>query len=211
MAPPDTHQPLAEITELDDPATRPIRADARRNRGRVLEAARAAFASEGSDASLDGIARRAGVGPGTVYRHFATKEALFNAVVLDRIGELVNEGRALSRDADPGGAFSSFVERLIREGALKRDLVEGLANDGIRLRLGESPVVRALTDTAAELLLRAQGAGAVRSDINVSDVMALLTGAAYAICHSRADDAQTRRLLAITCDGLRADYAASER
>jgi AcrR family transcriptional regulator len=195
----------AGITAVDVSQTRPLRADARRNRDRVLEAARAAFGAEGSDVSLDEIARRAGVGAGTVYRHFPTKEALFEAVVCDRMEELVEEARALLDDPDPGRAFSSFVERLGREGARKRDLVEALAYDGIHLQLGEAPILRALTDALGELLRRAQHAGAVRSDISVEDVVALLAGAAYAICHSGADDERTRRLLAIMYDGLRAD------
>jgi AcrR family transcriptional regulator len=203
MARLDTPASGAGITAVD-PATRPLRADARRNRARVLEAARAAFGAEGSDVSLDAIARRAGVGAGTVYRHFPSKEALFAAVVVDRMGELADEARALSDDPDPGRAFSSFVERLAREGARKRDLVEALADDGIHLQLGEAPIVRALSDALAALLDRAQSAGAVRGDIGVDDVMALLTGAAYAICHARADDERTRRLLAIMFDGLRA-------
>jgi len=210
MARPDTPTSPAGITAADGSQTRPLRADARRNRDRVLEAARAAFGAEGSDVSLDEIARRAGVGAGTVYRHFATKEALFEAVVFDRIGELVEEARALSGDPDPGRAFSSFIERLAREGALKRDLVEALANDGIRLQLGGAPIVRELTEVLAELLCRAQRAGVVRSDIGVDDVLALLTGAAYAICHSRADDERTRRLLAVMYDGLRAGRTAEE-
>jgi AcrR family transcriptional regulator len=210
MARPDIGAAAAGSTAVDGAQTRPLRADARRNRDRVLEAARAAFGDEGSDVSLDEIARRAGVGPGTVYRHFATKEALFEAVVLDRMGELVEEARALTDDPDPGGAFSSFIERLGREGALKRDLVEVLADDGIHLQLGGAPIVRALIDALAELLRRAQRAGDVRRDIGVDDVMALLTGAAYAICHSRADDTQTRRLLAIMYDGLRADRSAND-
>jgi AcrR family transcriptional regulator len=204
MVRPDTPASGAGITAIDGNPTRQLRADARRNRDRVLEAARAAFGAEGSNVSLDEIARRAGVGAGTVYRHFATKEALFEAVVFDRIGELVEEARSLSDDPDPGRAFSTFVECLGREGARKRDLVEALSSDGIHLQLGEAPIVRALVDVLAELLFRAQRAGAVRSDISVDDVMALLTGVAYAICHSQASDEQTRRLLAITCDGLRA-------
>jgi AcrR family transcriptional regulator len=210
MARPNTPAAGAGITAVEGVQTRPLRADAQRNRDRVLEAARAAFGAEGSDVSLDEIARRAGVGPGTVYRHFATKEALFEAVVFDRMGDLVEEARASADDPDPGRAFSSFVERLAREGALKRDLVEALASDGIHLQLGEAPIFRALTDVLAELLDRAQRAGAVRSDVSVDDVMALLTGAAYSICHSRADDEGTRRLLAIMYDGLRADRTAPE-
>ena len=201
------HTPASGTGPMDVDAgqIRPRRADARRNRDRVLAAARAAFGAEGSDVSLDEIARRAGVGPGTVYRHFATKEALFEAVVFDRIGELVHEARILSDDPDPGHAFSTFVERLGREGARKRDLVEALASDGVRLQLGGTPIVRALTEVLAELLHRAQLAGAVRADISVDDVLVLLTGVASAICHSRADDEKTRQLLAIMYDGLRAD------
>jgi AcrR family transcriptional regulator len=208
MVRPETPATGIGTTSVDGPRTRPLRADARRNRDRVLQAARSAFGAEGSDVSLDEIARRAGVGAGTVYRHFPTKEALFEAVVIDRIGELVDEARALSADPDPGRAFSSFVEVLAREGALKRDLVEALAHDGIHLKLGEAPIVRALIDVLAELLRRAQRSGAVRRDISVDDVMALLTGAAYAICHSRADGEQSGRLLSIMYDGLRADRTA---
>jgi AcrR family transcriptional regulator len=207
MARSDTPATAGIAADVGGP-TRPLRADAQRNRDRVLEAARAAFGAEGSDVSLDEIARRAGVGPGTVYRNFATKEALFEAVVFDRIGELVEEARALSDDPDPGRAFASFLERLGREGALKRDLVEALADAGIHLRLAEVPIVRALIDVLAELLGRAQRAGAVRRDISVEDVVALLAGSAYAISHSRADDERTRRLLAIMYDGLRADRTA---
>ena len=208
MARPDTPVSGAGIRVVDGCETRPLRADAQRNRDRVLEAARAAFGAEGSDVSLDEIARRAGVGAGTVYRHFATKEALFEAVVFDRIAELVEGARALVDDPDPGRAWFSFIERLAREGALKRDLVETLADDGVHLQLGEAPILRALTDVLAELLRGAQRAGAVRGDIGVDDVVALLTGAAYAICHSRGDDERTRRLLAIMYDGLRAIPAA---
>jgi AcrR family transcriptional regulator len=208
MARPDSPASGGGIAAVDGCATRPLRADARRNRDRVLVAARAAFGAEGSDVSLDEIARRAGVGAGTVYRHFATKEALFGAVVFDRMEELVEEACALLDDTDPDHAFSSFLERLGREGARKRDLVEALAHDGIHLQLGEAPIVRSLIDILAELLRRAQRAGAVRRDISVNDVMALLTGAAYAICHSRADEKQSGRLLSIMYDGLRANRAA---
>ncbi|HEY2214843.1 MAG TPA: TetR/AcrR family transcriptional regulator [Acidimicrobiales bacterium] len=204
MARPNVSAAGGGITDVDAGETRPMRADARRNRDRVLEAARGAFGAEGSDVSLDEIARLAGVGAGTVYRHFPTKEALFEAVVFDRIGELVEEARTLADHPDPGLAFSSFVERLAREGALKRDLVEALAVGGIRVQVGEAPILRRLIEVLDELLQSAQRANAVRSDISVDDVMAVLTGTAYSICQSRADDERTRRLIAIMHDGLRA-------
>jgi AcrR family transcriptional regulator len=210
MAPPDTSVPGAELTTVDGCEIRPLRADARRNRDRVLKAARIAFAAEGSDATLDEIARSARVGTGTVYRHFATKQVLFESVVFDRIGELIEEARSLADGLDPSRAFWSFVERLAREGALKRDLVEVLASAGIHLQLGEASIIRTLSDVLAELLYGAQRAGAVRGDVSVDDVVALLTGAAYSIFHSRADDDRTRRLLAIMHDGLRAERTADE-
>ena len=205
----DTPAAGAALVPAGGSAIRPLRADARRNRDRVLEAARDAFAAEGSDVSLDEIARRAGVGAGTVYRHFPSKEALFEAVVLDRIRELVGEVRDLSDEPDPGRAFFSFVELLAREGARKRDLVEALSSDGIHLQLGGAPILLELVDRLAELLACAQRAGAVRMDIGVDDVMALLTGAAYAISHIRADEGRTGRLLSVMFDGLRADRQAN--
>ncbi|MGD0556151.1 MAG: helix-turn-helix domain-containing protein [Streptosporangiaceae bacterium] len=97
------------------PASKPLRADARRNRDRVLDAARTAFAAEGLTVSLDELAKRAGVGPGTLYRHFPTKESLFEAVMHDRLGRLADEGAALENAADPGAAFFAFLDVLAAE------------------------------------------------------------------------------------------------
>src|ERR1035441_8815003 len=94
---------------------RPLRADARRNRLKVLEAARAAFAAEGIAVPLDDIARRAGVGAGTVYRHFPTKEALFEAVVADQLQLLVGDAREALRADDAGEAFFGFLATVIDE------------------------------------------------------------------------------------------------
>jgi hypothetical protein len=103
---------------------------------------------------------------------------------------------------DPGDDLGSVRVRA------DEDLIEALSSDGIQLQLGEAPVVLALIDALAGLLDRAQRAGAVRRDVGVNDVMALLTGAAYALCHSSADDERSGRLLAIMYDGLRADRTA---
>ena len=114
---------------------RPLRADARRNRERVLDAARTAFAADGLSVSLDEIARRAGVGPGTLYRHFPTKEALIEAVVQDRLCRLAAEGAALRDSRDPGAAFFEFIERRADEGFGEgnfKALFESLERDQIR-------------------------------------------------------------------------------
>src|SRR6201993_5602883 len=96
---------------------RPLRADARRNREKVVRAAREAFAAHGYGVPLDEIASRAGVGPGTVYRHFPSKEALFEAVVTARITDLVSDARARTDADDPGAAFFGFLARIAGEAA----------------------------------------------------------------------------------------------
>ena len=207
---PNTSASVAGMMVANASRTRPQRADARRNRDRVLKAARAAFAAEGSDAPLDEIARRGRRWYGDGIPAFRYQGSLVRGRHLRSDRRVDRRGSRLSRRSGPGRAFSSFVERLARDGALKRDLIEALASDGTQLPVGETPIIRTLTDVLAELLHGAQLAGTVRSDISVDDVVALLTGAAYAICRSPADDERARRLLAIMYDGLRSDRTAEE-
>lgn len=177
---------------------RPLRADARRNREKILRAARDAFAASGYGVPLDEIAALADVGPGTVYRHFPAKEALFEAVVTARIEDLIDDARARAGDADPGRAFFGFLARIAEEAAAKRDLPDAIAIAG------------SLQDdlhAALELLLhRAQEAGAVRADIRTSDLIVLLKGLLRSIQDvpaGAADPALRDRLFAVVTDGLR--------
>ena len=179
------------------------RSDARRNRERVLAAAQAAFAADGLAVPLDEIARRAGVGAGTVYRHFPTKEILFAAVVFGRLRRLVDEARSLLEADDPGEAFNAFISDMVEEGATKKDLVDALAGAGIDVDVAGAPVTQELTDAVAALLVRAQRAGAVRGDVTRADVMALLLGTALAIRHHIGDAGASDRIVAVICDGLR--------
>src|SRR5215470_6334470 len=103
-----------------------MRADARRNRQRVLAAAATAFAAHGADVPIDVIAQQAGVGPGTVYRHFPTKEALFEAVMLDRFAQITAEARARLDAPDPVQGFFAFLERLVLQAADRHDVVDAL-------------------------------------------------------------------------------------
>jgi AcrR family transcriptional regulator len=172
-----------------------LRADARKNRDRVLEAASAAFADAGFAVPLDEIARRAGVGPGTVYRHFPTKQALFEAVVAARVENLVATARELAATAEPDAAFFDFLDRLVADAAGKRDLPDAIGVPG-RLR-------DALEDAVSDLLARAQQAGAVRADVTAADLLTvfkrLLTGD-----HPVLDPDQQTRLASIVIAGLRA-------
>jgi AcrR family transcriptional regulator len=173
---------------------RPLRADAARNREKVLRAAREVFAESGYGVPLDEIAARAGVGPGTVYRHFPAKEALFEAVVTARITDLVSDARARADAADPGEAFFGFLARIAAEAAAKRDLPDAISIAGS---------LRGDLFAALDLLLRrARQAGAVRDEIKTSDLIVLLKGMFAGLAGS-TDPALHERVFAVLADGLR--------
>jgi AcrR family transcriptional regulator len=182
---------------------KPLRADAVRNRNRVLEVAREVFATEGLAVPIDEIARRAEVGVGTLYRHFPTKEALYVAVVLSRLEDSTAFAVALAKDPDPGAAFFAFLERLVQDGVAKKDLVEALAATGAELKESLASAKTELGAAFGKLLSRAQRGGAVRKDATVADVFALIHGPFGVLGRSGADAAARARLLAIICDGLR--------
>jgi len=184
--------------------TRPLRADARRNRARVLEAAREAFAAEGLAVPLDEIARRAGVGAGTVYRHFPTKEALFEAVIVDRLDLLADQAEAAlaAPQAQAGPAFFEFLDVILVDAGSKKDLVDALAGAGVDLRAVTLNSATRLNEALGELLARAQAAGAVRSGIDTADLHAVLFGALTAE-QRRADAEHPGRVARLVCDGLR--------
>src|SRR5579859_1789389 len=122
----------------------PVRADARRNRERVLEAAEATFASGGAAVPLDEIARRAGVGAGTVYRHFATKEALVEAVLVDRLEALLQQARTALQAPNPGAAFFDYFESMIADAEEKLDLADALGRLGVDVKAATAEVGTAL-------------------------------------------------------------------
>ncbi|MER7669912.1 TetR/AcrR family transcriptional regulator [Kitasatospora sp. NPDC096128] len=184
-----------------------MRADARRNRAKVLEAAQAAFTEEGKLVPLDEIARRAGVGAGTVYRHFATKEALYEAVFLRRVENLTAEARKLAAAEEPPEAFYGFLAHMVEEGRTKRDLVDAMAGAGIDIAEPGTPASIELRAAIGALLTRAQAAGAVRGDIHTVDIMALVAGTIIATQRQQSDPDLPRRIFAVLCDGLRAKVA----
>ena len=185
---------------------RPLRADAARNRQRVLDVAQAVFAADGLAVPIDAIARHARLGVGTIYRHFPTKEALFAAIVIERMDRLAAEARALARARDPGEAFFGFLSRLLDEGAAKKDLAHALAGSGFELT--SAPYRRGVRAAVRALLARAQRAGAVRPDLDVDEVLALVKGTLVAVDARGGGPRARRRLLAVLCDGLRGPRAA---
>ena len=180
---------------------KPLRADAARNRARVLEVAHDTFAAEGLSVPIDEIARRAGVGAGTVYRHFPTKEELFRAVIEDRIDRIVDDGRALLTSAGPGDALFTFLRSMVLEwGATDQGLVDALAGVRIDIENAAPDAEGAFLGLLGELLRAAQKAGTVRDDLDVPDVKALMVGAQAMQAYK--PEAATR-LMEVVLDGLR--------
>lgn len=182
---------------------RPLRSDARRNRERLLAVARESFAADGLSVSLDEIARRAGVGPGTLYRHFPTKEALFEAVVHQRLLRLLEDARTLRRAPDPGTALFGFLEQLIGEAAPKMDLIQALERSGVDVRTTVATTGAELRSEVGHLLVRAQRHGTVRQDITPDDLMALLSGLLHVLGPRSTHHADPGRTLSVLLAGLR--------
>ncbi|MFV8054153.1 TetR/AcrR family transcriptional regulator [Mycobacterium sp. 48b] len=179
-----------------------MRADAARNRARVLEVAYETFAADGLSVPIDEIARRAGVGAGTVYRHFPTKEALFQAVIAERIRSVVEEGRTLLAEADPADAMFIFLRSMVLQwGAADRGLVDALAGSGIDVNTVVPEAEDEYLTVLGELLAAAQRAGTARGDVTVADVKALLVGC-QAMQSYNADVAE--HVTSVVFDGLRA-------
>jgi AcrR family transcriptional regulator len=184
---------------------RPLRADAQRNRARILDAAEVVFGSEGIEAPVDLIAEKAGVGVGTLYRHFPTKEKLCEAILLDRLVDLTADAQALACAPDAPAAFFGFLQHIVEEGAAKRDLLVAVTGTGVEFQAAAAGVKDDLRCAVEVLLRRAQEAGAVRSDVTAETVVMLVGATCQAAAH--AGDSPSGEVLSIVCDGLRAPGA----
>ena len=180
-------------------AAKPLRADARRNRDQVLAVAREMLSVDGSSASFDEIARRAGVGVGTVYRHFPTRNALFEAVVVGRVEEFTERARALSAAED---AFFGYFAHLVGEVADNQALCEAFDDDSGNAIAIPDRLRRDFVRSFETLLSQAKTGGTVRTDVDVADVLDLLIGAAAAERRARLRNVPNQ-LTAVVIDGLR--------
>lgn len=183
------------------------RADATRNRARLLEAADAVLAERGPAGTTEEVARRAGVAVGTVFRHFPRKEDLIAAVFTQRLRRLNDEACELIDRDESGEAFFEFLIRWTELAATKQVFVDVLRGGGIDVEAvansNDYPQVRSqLLETLATLLERAQAVGAVRADISVHEVFAVMAGAARAVEHL-ADEPASRRVAGLVLEGLR--------
>jgi AcrR family transcriptional regulator len=181
--------------------TRPPRADAVRNHERVLEAAKAVFSTGGRDASLEAVARRAGVGIGTLYRHFPTREALFEAVYRREVEQLADLAEQLKTDVAPCDALRRWLRSNVEFVATKKGMSAALA-----LAAHSSSELTAysfdrLTKAVGALLDRAAAAGELRTDISPEDLLRALVGMCY--MHDQPGwQASVLRMVDVFVDGL---------
>ena len=178
------------------------RVDARTNRGRILDVAEEVFGKGGESASTEEVARQAGVGIATVFRHFPTKAALLEAVLVRRFDRLREQAEALLDATDPGNAFLDFFGRLVADAATKIAIGEALLDAGGDSDGDAAQASNGLRRAVGTLLERAQQAGAVRDDVELPEVYALLVGTSRAAAHAHLDDEVSARMLAIVFDGL---------
>lgn len=178
---------------------RPKRADARRNYEKVLAAAREAFAEGGESTSLEGIARRAGVGIGTLYRHFPNRQALLEALYVGEVEEVCRSAEQFA-DAEPWAALEGWFERLIgyigTKQALFHELLNYLDKDAALFQVCRT----SLWEAGEPLLTRAQEAGVVRPDVSIGEVIQMVVGIAKIPTNDRE---QTEHMVRIALDGLR--------
>ncbi|MFD3535688.1 TetR/AcrR family transcriptional regulator [Streptomyces sp. NPDC058664] len=182
-------------------APEPRRTDARLNRDRLVAAAHEEFAASGPGASLNRIAQRAGVGPGTLYRHFPNRQALLAAVLTDRIGRLCAQADALPDTEGPDEALARWLGALLEHARLNQGMGSALMVEGPD---GTGPDCRRIiVDAAARLLARAQAYGSARAGLDADDLVRLVVGIALATAHG-GDAEQPGRLLALVLDATAA-------
>jgi AcrR family transcriptional regulator len=176
------------------------RADARRNRARILDAAEQVLVTRGTTASTEEIAKAAGVGTGTLFRHFPTKEDLIRGVFDARLARLADEAARLTESPDPGAALTTFLRAAVEQSEVKNALAGMLTEAGMDVHSGDAPQI--LRRELSTLLRRAQLAGAVRRDLEVPELIGLLAGTSRAIEFATTPDSRNR-ILAVILDGLR--------
>ena len=183
------------------------RADGERNRERLMEAAKAGFAETGPDVSLEEVARRAGVGIGTLYRHFPTRDALIAAVYRRELGSFAEAGDRLSATLSPGEALHAWMRLFVDYIATKKVIAAAVATMvGGATELYASSGTR-ITDSMSAMVERAAASGDIRPDVDPGDLLRALVGFTYGNS-SPEWEASARRLIDILMDGLRPPTAA---
>ncbi|MGK5734076.1 TetR/AcrR family transcriptional regulator [Streptomyces sp. URMC 124] len=189
-------------TETTHASPRPMRADARRNYERLLAEARTAFTENGTEASLEDVARRAGVGIGTLYRHFPNRTALMSAVFQGELDGLIARSRELLASPEPCRALMDWLRACVAHASTYRGLSRALLAAQSDEASAMSRCSLPMREAGSLLLARAQAAGAVRADVDIADVMQLTNAISLAAEQSPDDPRLPDRLLTLTVQGL---------
>ncbi|ALG09511.1 TetR/AcrR family transcriptional regulator [Kibdelosporangium phytohabitans] len=184
--------------------TAPARVDARRNRELVLRTAAKMFAESGTDVTLGRIARRAGVGAGTVYRHFPSKEFLLEAVLADHVDQLVTSAGQWATRAAPGDALFGFLLQVIETSAGRQHVCDALTADTSWPHAMLTAAAQRFGEAMERLLRNAKRAGAIRGDVQADDLTALAMGGA-AMRAAHRNQARGGQLVRLLLDGLRTE------
>jgi AcrR family transcriptional regulator len=191
------------MSEILSPEQRPLRADARRNRERILASARAVFAESGADAQIDDVARRAGVGVGTVYRHYPTKEALLVELVREKFRLLGAAARAaLDRSGEPFDVLADLLRDNAATLGADSAMQQAVAGAGEQVWIQAAAEEQELMDVTETLLQRARAAGTIRVDATANDLGMLMSGVCATMAHP-APGFAWRRHLELVIDALR--------
>lgn len=182
---------------------RPLRADAARNRARLLDVATEVFTTRGVGVPTEEIARIAGVGVGTLFRHFPTKEALLEAVMVRRLEEMAARTARLAAEAGPAEAFFACFRLLVEQSEGKNELAGALAAAGVDVHASLQGPTMEIQARLGDLLAGAQGAGAVRPDLGLPEFVALLAGTGRALEQLGAEPAPRERIFEVVFDGMR--------
>lgn len=192
---------------VPSPPGRPMRADARRNYERILAAAGSAVAQHGVEASLEEIARHAGVGSATLHRHFSSRRVLLEAIFRDRVEALCAKARGLAAEPDPGAALVTWLHAVAAHAVTNKGLGAALmpaAGDGDGdgdPALGET-CHTLIVNAGGELLVRAHEAHAVHPDVTITQLLKLVGAIALATEHNSDGAAEAERLLTLVIDGV---------
>jgi AcrR family transcriptional regulator len=178
-----------------------VRADAERNRQRVLDAAEEVLGREGLAASMRTIAAAAGVGLGTIYRHFPTQESLYQAIIADRMARLLAE-------TEDDREFFDFFTRIVETATQKKVLADALADAGVDPKAGMAELGGLMRAAIEASLVQAQEHGSIRTDVTMTEVLALLAAACLAAERNQWSADLRTRTLAVMFDGLRAGRPA---
>lgn len=188
---------------MSDTRGRPLRADAARNRARLLDVATDVFTTRGVDVPTEEIARTAGVGVGTLFRHFPTKEALLEAVMVRRLETIEARTAQLTASSEPAQAFFGCFRLLVDQSVGKNDFTQALAAAGVDVHPAlreSSTVIRTQLDG---LLAAAQRAGAVRPELGLPELLALLAGTGVAVGQLQTDPAAQERIYDVVFEGMK--------